>query len=162
MACSGALGGWQGGLVTTRTRAAAIVGMLVAVVLAWLNGVLVRTVTVDVQFFGETADRSDYRVAAGAGLMTAVLLLAAMLALSVFGAPVWLQFLTGAGVGTQLALGITAWWSSRAVDDTFVLRKSGWEGAKDVFLYPGSWLLLVVLALAVLAAVTGRSRPSPR
>ena len=136
--------------------------LAVAVVLAWLNGLLVRTVAVDVQFFGETADRSDYRVAAGAALMTAVLLLAGMVALSQFGAPAWLQFLTGAGVSTQLALGITAWWSSRAVDDTFVLRKSAWEGAKDVFVYPGSWFLLVILALAVLAAFTGRSRPSPR
>ena len=41
--------------------------MLVAVVLAWLNGLLIRMVTVNVQFFGETADRSDYRVAPAPG-----------------------------------------------------------------------------------------------
>jgi len=126
--------------------------LTVAVVLAWLNGLLVRMVSVDVQFFGETADRSDYRVAAGAGLMTAVLLLAGMAALSAFGAPAWLQFVTAAGVSTQLALGITAWWSSRAVDDTYVVRKSVWEGVRDALVYPGSWLLLVVLALAVVLA----------
>ena len=148
--------------VPVRANGALTSCLAVAVVLAWLNGLLVRMVSVDVQFFGETADRSDYRVAAGAALTTAVLLLAGMVALYVFGAPVWLQFLTGAGVGTQLALGITAWWSSRAVDETIILRKSAWDGVKDVFLYPGSWLLLVVLALAVVVAVTGRSRPTPR
>ena len=138
------------------------VALLIVVVLAWLNGILVRTVTVNVQFFGDTADRSDYRVAAGAGLMTTLLLVVGMAALRGLSAPDWLQYVAAAGVATQLALGITAWWSSRAVDDTFVLRKSAWEGAKDVFVYPGSWFLLVILALAVLAAFTGRSRPSPR
>ena len=131
--------------------------LAVSLVLAWLNGLLVRMVSVDVQFFGETADRSDLRVAAGAGLMTAVLLLAGMFALYVFGAPGWLQFLTVAGIGTQLALGITAWWSSRDVEETVVLRKSAWDGVKDVFVFPGSWLLLVMLALAVVVAV-GRRR----
>ncbi len=145
-----------------RANGALTSGLTVAVVLAWLNGLLVRTVSVDVQFFGETADRSDYRVAAGAGLMTAVLLLAGVVALNVLGAPRWLLFLTGAGVGTQLALGGTAWWSSRAVDDTVVLTKSVWDGVVDVFVFPGSWLLLVVLVLAVVVAVTGRSSRAPR
>jgi len=162
VACSGALGGWQGGLVTTRTRAAAIVGMLVAVVLAWLNGVLVRTVTVDVQFFGETADRSDYRVAAGAGLMTAVLLVLGLVALHALAAPAWLQYVAAGAVATQLALGLTAWWSSRAVDDSVVLTKSGWDGVKDVLVLPGSWPLLLVLVIAVVVAVRGRSSPTPR
>ena len=140
--------------------------LAVSVVLAWLNGILVRTVSVDVQFFGETADRSDYRVAAGGGLMTAVLLAVAMWALKVFGAPRWLRFLTAAGVGTQLALGLTAWWSSRDIEDTVLQTKSVWEGVKDAVLLPGSWLLLVVLALAVVVTVTrGRSdqsRPAPQ
>ena len=131
--------------------------LAVSIVLAWLNGLLVRMLSVDVQFFGETADRSDLRVAAGAGLMTAVLLLLAMGALYVFGAPGWLQFLTVAGIGTQLALGITAWWSSREVDDSVVVTESAWDGAKDVLVVPGSWLLLVMLALAVAVAV-GRRR----
>jgi hypothetical protein len=148
--------------VTPRATTVATVGMLVAVVLAWLNGLLGRMVTVDVQFFGETADRSDYRVAAGAGLMTAGLLLAGLVAVSSFGAPRWLRYLTAAGVATQLALGLTAWWSSRAVDDTVVLTRSAWDGAQDVLLFPGSWPLLVVLVIAAVVAVRGRSTPVPR
>ncbi len=141
--------------MTRRRGALATAGMLVAVLLAWLNGLLVRVVTVDVQFFGETADRSDYRVAAGAGLMTAVLLVAGLLAVILLGAPRWLSYLTGAGIATQLALGATAWWSSRAVDDSVVLTKSVWDGVKDVLLLPGSWPLLVVLVVAVFVGVRG-------
>jgi hypothetical protein len=152
--------------VTTRSEArasaAATGAMLLAVALAWLNGILVRTVTVDVQFFGETADRSDYRVAAGAGLMTALLLVLGMLALWALSAPAWLQYVTAAGIATQLALGITAWWSSREVDDSAVLTKSAWDGAKDVLVLPGSWPLLLMLVVAVVVAVRGRSAPSPR
>ena len=125
----------------------------VAVALAWLNGLLIRTVTVDVQFFGETADRSDYRVAAGAGLMTALLLLLGIVALLVLSAPRWLQYVTAAGVATQLALGLTAWWSSRDVEETVALTKSVWDGATDVVLFPGSWPLLAVLTIAVVVAV---------
>jgi hypothetical protein len=127
--------------------------MLVAVLLAWLNGLLVRMVTVDVQFFGDTTDRSDYRVAAGAGLITALLLLLGLLAVRVLGAPAWLEYVAAAGVATQLALGVTAWWSSRDVEDTGVVTKSAWDGVTDVLLSPGSWPLLVVLAIAVVAAV---------
>ena len=147
-----------------RARAHGVVTacLTLAVVLAWLNGLLVRTIAVDVQFFGETADRSDYRVAAGAGLMTAVLLLAGVVALFVLAAPRWLHFLTVGGVGTQLALGITAWWSSRAVDDTVVITKSAWEGVTDVVALPGSWPLLLVLLLALVAVVRGRSGRTPR
>jgi hypothetical protein len=136
--------------------------LAVAIVLAWLNGLLVRMVTVDVQFFGETADRGDYRVAAGAGVTTALLLVLGMVALRAFGAPVWLQYVAAAGIATQLALGITAWWSSRDVDDSIVVSQSVWDGVKDVFVLPGSWLLLVVLALAAVVAVRGRSAPTPR
>jgi hypothetical protein len=143
-------------------RTSATVGMLVATVLAWLNGVLVRTVTVDVQFFGETADRSDYRVAAGAGVMTALLLVLGMLALWALSSPAWLQYVTAAGIATQLALGITAWWSSRAVDDSVVVTKSAWDGVRDVLALPGSWPLLLMLVVAVVVAVRGRSRPTPR
>ena len=137
-------------------------GLTVAVVLAWLNGLVVRMVSVDVQFFGETADRSDYRVAAGAGLMTAVLLLLGMVALLVLAAPRWLQYVAAAGVATQLALGLTAWWSSRAVDETVALTKSVWDGVRAVLLLPGSWPLLVVLVLAAVALVRARSSPAPR
>jgi hypothetical protein len=136
--------------------------LTVAIVLAWLNGILVRTVSVDVQFFGETADRSDYRVAAGAGVMTALLLVLGLVAVLSLGAPPWLGYLTGAGIATQLALGITAWWSSREVDDSIVLTKSAWDGVRDVLVFPGSWLLLVVLVLALVVAVRGRSDPTPR
>jgi hypothetical protein len=136
--------------------------LAVAIVLAWLNGLLVRTVSVNVQFFGETADRSDYRVAAGAGVTTALLLVLALAVVVSWRAPAWLGYLTGAGIATQLALGITAWWSSRAIDDTVVLTKSAWDGVRDVFLFPGSWLLLVVLVLAAVVAVRGRSAPTPR
>ncbi len=136
--------------------------LAVAIVLAWLNGILVRMVSMNVQFFGEAADRSDYRVAAGAGVMTAVLLVLGLLAVLAFGAPAWLSYLTAAGIATQLALGITAWWSSRDVDDSIVVTKSAWDGARDVFLFPGSWLLLVVLVLALVVAVRGRSDPTPR
>ena len=61
----------------------------------------------------------------------------------------WLSYLTGAGIATQLALGITAWWSSREVDDSVVLTKSAWDGVKDVVLLPGSWPLLLMLVVAV-------------
>lgn len=148
--------------MTPRPRAAATVGMLAAVVLGWLNGILVRTVTVDVQFFGETADRSDYRVAAGAGVMTALLLVLGMLALWALSAPAWLQYVTAAGIATQLALGITAWWSSRAVDDSVVVTRSVWDGVKDVLVLPGSWPLLLMLVVAVVVAVRGGSGPTPR
>jgi hypothetical protein len=137
-------------------------GLTVAVVLAWLNGLLVRTVTVDVQFFGETADRSDYRVAAGAGLMTALLLVLAVVALLVLAAPRWLQYVTAAGSATQLALGLTAWWSSRDVEETTALTESVWDGVKDALLFPGAWPLLVVLVLAAVALFRGRSSPAPR
>jgi hypothetical protein len=136
--------------------------MLIAVVLAWLNGLLVRMVTVDVQFFGETADRSDYRVAAGAGLMTALLLLLGMVALRALSAPVWLQYVTAAGVATQLALGLTAWWSSRDVEETVALTKSVWDGARDVVVSPGAWPLLVMFAIAVVQLFRGRSSRAPR
>jgi hypothetical protein len=127
--------------------------MLVAVLLAWLNGILVRTVSVDVQFFGETADRSDYRVAAGAGVMTALLLVLGLLAVISLGGPAWLSYLTGAGIATQLALGVTAWWSSRAVDDSVVVTKSVWDGVKDALVLPGSWPLLLMLLVAVVVGV---------
>jgi len=136
--------------------------LLVAVLLAWLNGLLIRMITVNVQFFGETADRSDYRVAAGAGLMTVVLLLLAMVALLGLAAPTWLRYVTAAGIATQLALGLTALWSSRDVEETVALRKSVWDGVGDVLLSPGSWPLLVVLVVAVVGLVRGRSSPAPR
>ena len=148
--------------MSTRASASAIAGLLVAVVLAWLNGLLVRMVAVDVQFFGETADRSDYRVAAGAGVTTALLLVLGLVAVISLHGPVWLSYLTAAGVATQLALGLTAWWSSRAVDDTVVVTKSAWDGVKDVLRFPGSWPLLLVLVVAVVVAVRGRSSPTRR
>ena len=134
-------------------RSLSTVAMTVAVVLAWLNGILVRTVTVDVQFFGETADRSDYRVAAGAGVMTALLLVLGLVAVLSLRGPAWLSYLSGAGIATQLALGITAWWSSREIDDSVVVTKSAWDGVKDVLVLPGSWPLLLMLAFAVVVAV---------
>ena len=143
-------------------RPLAVAGMVVAVVLAWLNGIFVRTVAVDVQFFGETADQSDYRVAAGAGVMTALLLLLGLAALISLRAPAWLSYLTGAGIATQLALGITAWWSSRGVDDSVITTKSAWDGVKDVLVLPGSWPLLLMLVVAVVVAVRGRSGQTPR
>jgi len=139
-----------------------VVALTVAVTLAWLNGLVVRMVSVDVQFFGETADRSDYRVAAGAGLMTAALLLLGMVALLVLAAPRWLQYVAAAGAATQLALGLTAWWSSRAVEETVALTKSVWDGVRAVLLLPGSWPLLVVLVVAAVTLVRGRSSPAPR
>ncbi len=149
-------------VIPVRANGALTSCLTVAVVLAWLNGILVRMVSVNVQFFGETADRSDYRVAAGAGVMTAVLLVLGLLAVLSLRGPVWLSYLTGAGIATQLGLGITAWWSSREVDDSVVLTKSAWDGVRDVFLFPGSWLLLVVLVLALVVTVRGRSGPTPR
>jgi len=136
--------------------------MLVAVLLAWLNGLLIRMVAVDVQFFGETADRSDYRVAAGAGLMSAFLLLLAMVALLGLSAPAWLRYVTAAGVATQLALGLTALWSSREVEETVALTHSVWDGVADVLQSPGSWPLLVVLVVAAVGLVRGRSSHAPR
>jgi hypothetical protein len=127
--------------------------MLVGVVLAWLNGILVRTVTVDVQFFGETADRGDYRVAAGAGITTALLLVLALGAVRSSRMPAWLGYLTAAALATQLALGVTAWWSSRDVDDSVVVTRSAWDGVRDVLLLPLSWPLLVVLVVVVVVAV---------
>jgi hypothetical protein len=132
--------------------------MLLAVVLCWANGLLVRTVTVDVQFLGDTADRSDYRVAAGAGLATAVLILLGMVALRAHRTPAWLQYVAAAAVATQLALGVTAWWSSRAVDDSVVVTKSVWDGVRDVLVLPGSWPLLLVLVVALVVGVRRRRR----
>ena len=143
--------------MTPRPRAATT-GLLVAVVLAWLNGILVRTVTVNVQFLGETADRSDYRVAAGAGVMTALLLVLGLVAVRWLRGPAWLGYLTGAGIATQLALGVTAWWSSREVDESIVVTKSAWDGVRDVLLLPLSWPLLLVLAITAVLAV--RRRPA--
>ena len=93
-----------------RAPAAATGAMLLAVVLAWLNGIVVRTVTVDVQFFGETADRSDYRVAAGAGVMTALLLVLGLVAVVSWRGPAWLSYLTGAasGIGAACARQLAA------------------------------------------------------
>ena len=139
--------------IGARASAGATAAMLLAVVLAWVNGILVRTVTVHVEFFGDTADRGDYRVAAGAGLATGVLLLLGMAAVRTLGAPVWLQYAAAAGAATQLALGVTAWWSSRPEDDSEVVSRSVWGGAKDVLELPGSWLLLLVLVIAVERAV---------
>jgi hypothetical protein len=130
--------------------------MLLAVVLCWVNGLLVRTVTVDVQFLGDTADRSDYRVAAGAGLATAVLLALGMVALRALRSPAWLQYVAGAALATQLALGVTAWWSSRAVDDSVVVTKSVWDGVRDVLVLPGSWPLLLALVIALVVGVRRR------
>jgi hypothetical protein len=132
--------------------------MLLAVVLCWANGLLVRTVTVDVQFLGDTADRSDYRVAAGAGLATAVLILLGMVALRALRTPAWLQYVAAAAVATQLALGVTAWWSSRTVDDSVVVTKSVWDGGRDVLVLPGSWPLLLVLVVALVVGVRRRRR----
>jgi hypothetical protein len=136
--------------------------MLAAVVLAWLNGLLVRVVTADVPFLGEAADPSGYRAAAGAGLTTALLLGLGLVALRRLLAPLWLQYVTATGVATQLALGLTAWWSSRDVEDTVAVTRSAWDGARDVVLSPGSWPLLVLLVVAVARRVRGRSSPGPR
>jgi hypothetical protein len=149
-------------LSTPRLRGSVLTALALAVVLAWFNGILVRTVTVNVQFFGETADRSDYRVAAGAGLMTALLLVLGLAALRVLSAPSWLQYLAAVGIATQLGFGITAWWSSREIDDSVVVTKSAWDGVKDVLVLPGSWPLLLLLVVAVVVAVRGRSDPTPR
>jgi hypothetical protein len=140
-------------MTTSRRRRLGNAGLVVAVVLAWLDGLLVRTVVVDVQFFGETADRSDYRVAAGAGVTTALLLLAGLVAVPALGAPRWLRYVTAAALATQLALGVTAWWSSRAVEDTVVLTRSAWDGVRDVLLVPLGWPLLLVVIVAVVARV---------
>jgi hypothetical protein len=86
-------------------------------------------------------------------LMTAALLLLGMAALVVLSAPAWLQYVTAAGLATQLALGLTAWWSSRDVEDTAVLTKSVWDGVHDVLLSPGSWPLLLLCAVAVAVGV---------
>ncbi|QIG41512.1 hypothetical protein G5V58_00875 [Nocardioides anomalus] len=144
----------------SRRGALAVVGLSVAVLACWVNGILVRTVTVHVQFLGAEADRSDYRVAAGAGVMTAVLLLLGVFALVVLGSPAWLVYASAGAMATQLALGVTAWWSSRAVDDTVVLTRSVWDGVRDVLVLPGSWPLLAVLVVAVVVRV--RSSRAPR
>ena len=135
--------------------------MLLAVLLAWVGGLLVRTVTADVRFFSDTADHSAYRVAAGAGLTTALLLLLALVAVARLDGPRWLVYLTAAGAATQLALGLTAWWRSRPADDSEVLTTSVWDGAGDVLGSPASWPVLALLAVAVVAAVRGRSRRTP-
>ena len=135
----------------TRAPAAATSAMLLAVVLTWLNGIVVRTVTVHVPFFGDSASQGDYRVAAGAGLLTALLVALGLVALHVLGVAPWLEYVAAAGAATQLAIGLTAWWSSRgvAVDDGVVVTASVWDGAKDALELPGCWLLLVLLVVAV-------------
>jgi hypothetical protein len=94
--------------------------------------------------------------------MTAVLLALALPAARALRTPGWLSYVIGAGIATQLALGVTAWWSSRSVEDTVVPTKSVWDGVRDVLLLPGSWPLLVVLVIAAVAALRGRSSRAPR
>lgn len=157
--------GWQGGHVDERTatpprtrsgrRVVGVTGLAVAVLAAWLNGVVVRWFSVEFQLFGETADRSDYLVGAGACAATAALLFVALLAMLAFRPPWWLQVGTAIGVGTQLAFAITAYRSGQDLapglaDDTFV------DGVRAAFVVPGSWPLLVVLVVAVVTAVRGR------
>ena len=136
--------------------------MLVAVVLAWLNGLLIRMITVNVQFFGETADRSDYRVAAGAGLTTAFLLLLAMVALLGLAAPAWPRHATAEASPPSSRWGSPRCGARRGVEETVALRKSVWDGVGDVPLSPGSRPLLVLLVLAVVGVFRGRSSPAPR
>jgi hypothetical protein len=136
-------------------RSLGIAGLLVVVLLAWANGIAVRWYAADFQLFGETADRGDYLVGAGACAATAVLLFLALLALRVLRAPWWLQVTTAVGVGTQLAFSITSYRHAQDLtadlaDDTFL------DGVRLAFVFPGSWPLLVVLVVAVVVAVRTR------
>jgi hypothetical protein len=81
-----------------------------------------------------------------------------MVALRALRTPAWLQYVAAAAVATQLALGITAWWSSRTVDDSVVVTKSVWDGVRDVLVLPGSWPLLLVLVVALVVGVRRRRR----
>jgi hypothetical protein len=117
---------------------------------------------VEFQLFGETAERGDYLVGAGACADTAALLFVALLAMFVFRPPWWLLVATAIGAGTQLAFSITAYRSADDVgagltDDTFS------DGVARAFLFPGSWPLLLVIVIAVVVALRGREpghRPS--
>lgn len=129
-----------------------ITGLLVAVLAAWANGIAVRWFAAEFQLFGETPDRGDYLVGAGACAATAVLLFVALLALVVFRPPWWLLVTTAVGVGTQLAFSITSYRHAQDLapdlaDDTFL------DGVRSAFVFPGSWPLLVVLVVAVVVAV---------
>ena len=142
-----------------RSRALITVLLTVAVVSAWLNGLLVRWFQVEFQF-GDTADRGDYLVGAGGCLATALLLFVAMIALFAFRPPRWLLIGTAIGVGTQLALSITSYRHARGLGDDAVDGTFG-KGFREVFLLPGSWPLLLAILVAVVVALRGRSSPAP-
>jgi hypothetical protein len=140
-------------------RSLGIAGLLVAVLAAWANGVAVRWFAAEFQLFGETADRGDFLVGAGACAATAALLFVALLAIFVFRPPWWLMVTTAIGVGTQLAFAITSYrhaqeLTSDLADDTFM------DGVKAAFVVPGSWPLLLVLVVAIVVAVRDRSSPA--
>jgi hypothetical protein len=127
-------------------------GLAVAVLAAWLNGILVRWFAAEFQVFGESADRGDYLVGAGACAATAGLLFLMLLALYALTPPRWLQVATAIGVGTQLAFSITTYRHAQELtpdlaDDTFL------DGVRAAFLMPGSWPLLLVLVVAVVVTV---------
>jgi hypothetical protein len=140
-----------------RRRHLGTAGLAVVVLLAWLNGLGARWFAVSFQLFGETADRGDYLVGAGACAATAALLFVALLAMLTVRPPWWLMVATALGIGVQLAVSLTSYQRAQDFDvvaggDTFV------DGLRTAFFWPGSWPLLVVLVVIAVLAVRSRVR----
>ena len=90
---------------TSRRRRWGVAGLAAAVVLAWLNGLVIWWLTTRLELFGATSPSAgDLRTSAGACGVTALLLLVGLLTLLARRAPWWLLVVTAVGVGTQLAL----------------------------------------------------------
>jgi uncharacterized membrane protein YhaH (DUF805 family) len=151
-------------------RVLTVSALLVAVLLAWINGLVVWWLALYLHFDGR-ADRGDYLVGAGACGATAVLLFVALAALLVFRPPWWLLVTTALGVSTQLALSITTY--RQAQELPFELDSDYSDFADDPFAagmgfalqYPGSWALVVALVIAVLALarrIRARWSPGPQ
>jgi hypothetical protein len=137
---------------------------LVAVVLAWVNGLALRWYAVGFQLLGESPDSGDFRYAAGAALATAALLFVGLLVGRALRSPWWLLVLTSVAVGTQVALGGTALAEAgqRGVDASAVVERTFLGGAGAALVAPGSWPLVVFLVVAlVLRGRSARRRPAP-
>ena len=140
-----------------RRRQLGTAGLAVVLLLAWLNGLGARWFAVSFQLFGETADRGDHLVGAGACAATAALLFLALLMMLLVRPPWWLMVATALGIGVQLAVSLTSYqraqdYESVVGEDTFL------DGARDAFFFPGSWPLLVVLVVIAVLAIRNRAR----
>ncbi len=143
------------------SRTILLVGAGLAVLGAWLNGFVIRYFAVDFQLMGSQPSRGDYLAAAGGAATLAVLIAAAALPLAILRAPVSLWVFGLAAAGTQVAVAIDAYSSSQEAGDDSTF--STWiDGVFAAFWVPLSWPLLLMLVVAAMGTLRGRSSRSPR